>query len=190
MNKLGEKNTECPKPPIVLAAEAGWSEIEIPSSMGAGSSFVSGEPEGNRLRIRYFQRKHDRALVGKVWFGPGSEGPPGYAHGGSIASVLDEVMGGASWLTGHIVLAARLTTEFRQMLPLGTIATLEAWVEKVAGRKVITRGRILRSDGTLFAEGEGLFIKVSEEKLGDLADHAKELIEIMSGQPDVGGPDE
>ncbi len=148
--------------------EPGWSPVNPLLAVGTLRSFVSGEPAGDRLRVRYFRRDQDDALVGKVWFGPGAEGPPGHAHGGSIAAVLDEATGCAAWLAGHSVVAARLTIEFRRLLPLGTLATLEAWVEHTDGRKVATRGRLLGAGGEPFAEAEGLFIILPHERFRSL----------------------
>lgn len=145
-------------PPEVVP-EPGWTPIEPPRLEGGRGSFVSGNPEGDRLRVRYFRRPDDRRLVGRAWFGPGAEGPPGHAHGGSIAAVLDEAMGAAAWTEGHIVVAVRLDTSFQRMLPLGTDATLEAWVDRVEGRKVWTRGRLLDAGGEPFATAEALFVK-------------------------------
>lgn len=150
---------ERPTPPEVVP-EPGWTPIEPPRLEGGRGSFVSGNPEGDRLRVRYFRRPDDRRLVGRAWFGPGAEGPPEHAHGGSIAAVLDEAMGAAAWTEGHIVVAVRLDTSFQRMLPLGTDAMLEAWVDRVDGRKVWTRGRLFDVGGKPFAEAEALFVKL------------------------------
>jgi len=127
-------------------------------------SFVSGDPDGNRLRAKYFIREKDSHIIGHVWFGPGSEGPPGFAHGGSISAVLDESMGAASWLNGHVAVAARLTTEFKEMIPLDTHTMLEAWVENIEGKKVSIRAILSSFDGKPYAEAESLFIAVSMDK--------------------------
>lgn len=135
----------------------------------SGRSYVLGQDGDERMRVAHFRRDDDGALVGKVWFGPWCEGPPGHAHGGSMAAVLDDAIGKVGWLNGHRVVAARITVHFRKMLPLGTDATLEAWIEQVDGRKVHTRGRLLGDDGEAFAEAEGLFIELApdgQEKLG------------------------
>ncbi len=115
----------------LTAPEEGWTPIEPLVSVGTGRSFVSGDPEGDRLRVRYFRRARDGALVGRVWFGPGAEGPPGHAHGGSMAAVLDEAMGAAAWMAGHTVVAARVTINLRSMLSLESEVLLEAWVDRV-----------------------------------------------------------
>lgn len=117
------------------ASEVGWTPIEPLESVGTGRSFVSGEPSGDRLRVRYYRRERDRALVGKIWFGPGAEGPPGHAHGGSMAAVLDEAMGAGAWLAGHAVVAAKLTINFRRMLRWRTrCCSRPGWSEWTARR--------------------------------------------------------
>ncbi|HVR12114.1 MAG TPA: PaaI family thioesterase [Thermoanaerobaculia bacterium] len=160
-------------PPAVVP-EAGWTPIEPFRLEGGAGSFVTGrgrdgeQPEDGRLRVRYFLRADDSRLVGRAWFGPGAQGPPGHAHGGAIAAVLDEAMGAAAWVAGHIAVAARLDTSFLRMLPLGTDATLEAWVEREEGRKVWTSGRLLDGAGEPFAAASGLFIELPPERFRPL----------------------
>ena len=151
----------------VMAAE-GWEPIEPPRLEGGRGSFVSGDPEGERLRVRYFRRQGPRPLAGRAWFGPGAEGPPGHAHGGSMAAVLDEAMGAVAWMAGHKVVAVQLDTSFRRMLPLGTDAWLEAWVERTEGRKVWTASRLFDEAGAPFAEATALFVTLDPERFGDL----------------------
>jgi acyl-coenzyme A thioesterase PaaI-like protein len=165
-------------PPEVVP-EAGWEPIDPLRLEGGRGSFVSGDPEGDRLRVRYFWRQDDRRLVGRAWFGPGAEGPPGHAHGGSMAAVLDEAMGAAAWTAGHRVVAVQLDTSFRRMLPLGTDARLEAWVEAVDGRKVRTAGRLLDDPGVVFAEATAIFLELDPEKFGALL----EQVEAAIGEP-------
>lgn len=149
--------------------EPGWLWADPLLEVGSIRSFVSGDPGGDRIRVSYFKREHDGALVGKVWFGPGAEGPPGHAHGGSMAAVLDEALGAAAWMLGHPVVAARLTTVFRQMLPLNTNVFLETQVESIKGRKLRVRGRLLGPTGEAFAEARGIFIELSFEHFRNLA---------------------
>lgn len=147
------------------ARESGWTPLEALSALGLTRSFVSGEPDGDRLRVRYYRRVADSRLVGRVWFGPGAEGPPGHAHGGSMAAILDEAMGASAWLAGHPVLAGQITIRFRAMVRLGSILELEAGVVTVEGRKVTTFGRLVGEDGACRAEGDGLFIHVDPAAL-------------------------
>jgi acyl-coenzyme A thioesterase PaaI-like protein len=81
-----------------------------------------------------------------------------------MAAVLDEAMGAAAWMAGHIAVAGHLATDFRAMLPLGTDALLEAYVERHEGRKVWTAGNLRGDDGTLYAEATALFIRLDPER--------------------------
>lgn len=155
-----------------LMGEDGWTALPMPKKIGRGRSFVSGDTDGDRLRVRYFRRESDGAMVGRVWFGPGAEGPPMHVHGGSMAAVLDEVMGGAAWMAGHTVVAAQITVKFRRMIPLLRVMTLEAWVTKKEGRRVTTAGRLIGGDGEVYTEGEGLFIELAADQFADLAERA------------------
>ena len=165
---MSPKETSAPD----VVPEAGWIPVKPFRLEGGRASFVSGEPGGDRLRVRYFRRESDGRLVGRAWFGPGAQGPPGHAHGGSMAAVLDEAMGAAAWLAGHLVVAVRLDTNFRRLLPLGTDTRLEAWVERSEGRKVWTRGRLLGDDGEPFAEAEALFLEIDFERFRPMLEKA------------------
>ena len=130
---------------------------------GGRGSFVSGDPQGDALRVAYF-RDFSGALVGRAWFGPGASGPPGHAHGGSMAAVLDEAMGAAVWMNDRPSVAVHLAIDFRSMLPLGTDAFLRAEIEEIRGRKVFTRGRIDDGDGTLFCRARGIFLHLDPDR--------------------------
>ncbi len=155
-----------------LDGEDGWEPIERFNARTA-QSYVSGEPDGQRLRIRYFRRLSDGALTARVWFGPGTQGPPGHAHGGATAALLDEAMGFCCWMAGHRVGAAHIEIDFRSMMPLGAVATLEAAVERVEGRKVFPRARLLLPDGAIAAESSGIFLELAAGQLELLAGHAE-----------------
>ena len=134
--------------------------IAFYTAPGHRPRYVSGEPHGDRIRVRYFHRQSDDRLLARAWFGPGCEGPPWHAHGGSSAALLDEAMGIRAWMTGKSVLAGRIQVNFRAPLPLGRICWLEAWVEKVDGRKVVCRATLSGSDGTVYVDGEGLYLEL------------------------------
>jgi acyl-coenzyme A thioesterase PaaI-like protein len=151
-----------------VRARPEWIPLEPLRLEGGRGSFVSGDPEGDRVRVAYFRRPQDAVLVGRAWFGPGAVGPPQHVHGGAITAVLDEAMGAAAWLAGHVVVAARLSTDFRRLLPIGTDALFEAWIEGVEGRKVRARGRLLAEDGAPYAEAEALFVVLDPERFGEM----------------------
>jgi len=141
---------------VDLSGEADWTLFDAPALVGASLRFVSGEPHGNRYRVSYF-RNAQQELRARIWFGPATEGPPGCAHGGSMAAVLDEVLGLAAWTAGYSVVVGNLNISFRNMLPLGAVVTVETTVVSVSGRKVMVHGKICQGE-TVFASAECLCI--------------------------------
>lgn len=142
-----------------LAGEPGWSEFDAPALVGESLRFVSGDPTGERFRVRYY-RDHANLLVARIWFGPETEGPPGNAHGGSIAAVLDEVLGLAAWAAGYAIVVGRLNIHFQKLLPLRTVVEVRSRVVSVEGRKVMVHGGIHGPEGVVYAEADCLCITI------------------------------
>lgn len=155
-----------------LSPEPGWAE-PLRAEKRAHASFVSGDPEGPRLRVRYYRDPATDDRVGKVWFGPMAEGPPGHAHGGSIAAVLDEAMGTNCWQRGHRVLAGTLQIVYRRAVPLGTVARIRTSIERIEGRKVHAAGALVDEAGVVWAEGSGVFVIMKDEMLQHIAEEAR-----------------
>ncbi len=143
---------------VDLSGEAGWVLFDAPSLVGESLRFVSGDPKGNRFRVKYF-RDEKKHLHARLWFGPETGGPPGHAHGGAIAAVMDEALGLAAWAAGYAIVVGNLNVSFRNMLPLETVVTLESEVISAEGRKIKVHGRLFNGE-TLYAEGECLCITI------------------------------
>ena len=115
------------------------------------------------MRTAYFRGPEAGRLYAKAWFGRETQGPPGHVHGGAMAAVLDEAMGGACWMNGHRTVAAKISVSFIAMLKLGSETTVESCVERVDGRKVYVRATLSDANGALVAESDGLFIVLRED---------------------------
>jgi len=92
-------------------------------------------------------------------FDEAQQGPPGHAHGGASAAVIDEAMGAVVWQSGLQVLLANLNLNYRLPVPLHTPLRAEAWLERVEGRKAYARGQILVGD-RVAVEATGLFVHI------------------------------
>ena len=102
-------------------------------------------------------------VEGHVSFGVPYEGPPGHVHGGFLAAAFDEVLGMAQSLTGNPGMTGTLMVRYRRPTPLLKELVFDARVERVEGRKIVTRGTV-SSDGVVTAEAEGVFIAVGHER--------------------------
>lgn len=141
--------------------------ISMPDYVGDENAFLSGDPESDRLEVKYFLRREDNAVVARTWFGGQPEGPPKCAHGGSIASVLDESMGAVCKVTGHTVLGARLNVRFRRPVPLGTRVNVVAKIAGLRGRTVNARAWMKDAEtGFLYAEAAGVYVEINSRRSG------------------------
>ena len=116
-----------------------------------------------------FYKEGDRIIaLGKLT--RAQQGPPGHAHGGSLAAVLDEAMGRALWDAGHAVVAANLEVNYRHPTPLETPLRVEAWHEGRRKRSIAARAELMLPDGTVAVDAKGIFVELGEkffETFGD-----------------------
>ena len=100
----------------------------------------------------------DGLLTSEFTLSDRHQGPPGHAHGGASAAILDEVMGLVVWAAGHKVLAANININYRKPLPLHIPLLAEARITEVGERKISSVGKILLPDSTIAVEGSGVYV--------------------------------
>lgn len=86
------------------------------------------------------------------------QGPPGYAHGGASAAILDEAMGLVVWAAGHKVAAVNIEINYHKPLPLNQPLALEARITQVDERKIFSTGEIKLADSTVAVSGRGIYV--------------------------------
>jgi acyl-coenzyme A thioesterase PaaI-like protein len=122
-----------------------------------GSCFLCGSENPYNPGLRWFVDEKG-AVSSEFTLTISQQGPPGYAHGGLSAAVLDEVMGAAVWQAGYTVAAAKIEVNYRKPVPLYVQINTQGHITRRKGRKIYTHGEICLPDGTLLVEGKGLFI--------------------------------
>ncbi|MET8562240.1 PaaI family thioesterase [Streptomyces flaveolus] len=112
------------------------------------------------------------SLTAEFTVQPAHQGAPGLAHGGVLATALDETLGSLNWLLRTIAVTGRLETDFVRPVPVGTTLYLEAEVTAVAGRKIYSTatGRIGGPDGPVAVRADALFVEV---KVDHFIDHGR-----------------
>ncbi len=123
-----------------------------------GSCFVCGHANPHNIGMTWYGRE-DGAVVGDVTLTEAQQGPPGYAHGGASAALLDEAMGAAVWRAGYAVAAVNLEVEYHRPVPLGQPIYVEGAVIEKDGRAVRARGEIRLVDGTVAVAGRGIYVE-------------------------------
>lgn len=125
-----------------------------PHCLGCGPE----NPASMGLRLRV----EGERVLGRVRFDRRQEGAPGFAHGGAVATVLDDALGTVLVVVGRPAVTANLNVDFRAPAFLERDLDIEAWCERIDGRKLHLAGRVL-DDGAPIAEARGLFIEVGIE---------------------------
>jgi acyl-coenzyme A thioesterase PaaI-like protein len=87
------------------------------------------------------------------------------AHGGLLAAAFDEALGALIWLLRTPAVTARLETDFRRPVPVGSKLYLDAEVIGVARRNIYTRavGRLGSVDGPVAVTAAAVFVTVPLE---------------------------
>lgn len=101
-------------------------------------------------------------LLGSVVLGKAYVGPPGVAHGGVVAGLMDQMVAAAGQRFEAAGMTARLTVQFRRPTPLGVPLELAAWVDPADDPSKRTRRAHaeIRHAGEVTASAEALIVVV------------------------------
>jgi acyl-coenzyme A thioesterase PaaI-like protein len=149
------RHPEAPAPGELLGAHYGHC-------FGCGD----GQPHGLHLAAR---AEEGVRVTAEFTVREAHQGAPGLAHGGVLATALDETLGSLNWLLRVIAVTGRLETDFARPVPVSTVLHLEAEVTAVAGRKIYSRatGRIGGPEGPVAVRAQALFIEVKVDHFID-----------------------
>jgi acyl-coenzyme A thioesterase PaaI-like protein len=146
--------TQLEEPAHDAPSDGDWLPPHQPHCLGCGDANPASPP----LRMRL----HDNRVVGEVTFDRRHEGAPGFAHGGAVAVILDDALGTLLMIFRRPAVTARLEVDYRSPVFLHRRLDVEAWVERVEGRKLHLRGKVL-DEGRVLAEGFAIFVEVPPE---------------------------
>jgi acyl-coenzyme A thioesterase PaaI-like protein len=93
------------------------------------------------------------------------EGPPGYIHGGIIATLMDEAMSKLNRPLNVLAMTRHMEVDYLRPAPLHQPLVLIGTHLNRQGRKLFHRAELQLSDGTVLARANGLFIAISEKVL-------------------------
>lgn len=126
--------------------------------------FGCGQTNQAGLRLKFradeHQRIHCRARIAKRF-----QGPPGYVHGGVIATLLDEAMSKANRQFGVLAMTRHMEVEYLKPVPVNVPIQITAHHRSAAGRGHHCEAEITAEDGTTLARGRALFIAISPDYL-------------------------
>ena len=93
------------------------------------------------------------------------EGPPGYIHGGIIATLMDEAMSKLNRPLNVLAMTRHMEVDYLRPAPLHRPLILIGTHLSREGRKLFHKAELQLPDGTVLARGKGLFIAITEKHL-------------------------
>jgi acyl-coenzyme A thioesterase PaaI-like protein len=97
-------------------------------------------------------------VAGRFFVKQDHQGPPGYAHGGVLATALDEAMALLLHDEGTRALTARLEVDLRAPAAVGTYVEVTAAVVERSGRRLALEATAA-GEGGVIATARGTFIE-------------------------------
>ena len=126
---------------------------------GCGGANVGG------MKLTFEQDNVGRKIIGRFVLGDRYQGGAGFAHGGIIAVLLDEVMGKVCRFREVRAVTAELTVEYLKPLSVEREIVVEGREVEQNGRNLFMVGEIRNESGELLARGKGRFVVIKEKKL-------------------------
>ena len=131
----------------------------------ANECFACGadNPDGMQLKFSFDEANHratcDFSLPQRF------QGPPGHAHGGIIATILDEAMGKVNKLRSVVAFTKSMDVRYLKPVPLNMPLQAIGFERRVNGREHHNAAEIRNPQGEVLATSEGLFIAMDVDKI-------------------------
>ena len=91
------------------------------------------------------------------------------AHGGIVATILDEVMAWSLVDADSWGLTARLSVAFKRPVPLGRPIHVEGWITESRRRVITTAGRMVAGgSGEVLATAEAIYVAATDDRKREL----------------------
>ena len=139
------KAGEVEQPPGVLPPH-------YPTCFGCGPEAQAGL----HLQVRL----DGEEVVADYTFGDAHSGAPGIAHGGTVAALVDDLLGYALYVVREPGVTRRLEVDYLSPVLVGTPYEVRGRVDRRDGRKLFCSCEGVAPDGTVAFRGTGLFVVV------------------------------
>ena len=127
--------------------------------------FGCGPDNPHGLHLNFVLGPGGDSYICEFELGDNFSGPPGHAHGGIIATILDEAMGKANKLRGKVALTRSMEVEYFRPVPLGQPLVAEGRMVRTEGRALYNSAELRTAQGVVLARSRGKFLAIDAEKM-------------------------
>ncbi len=126
--------------------------------------FICGVQNPVGLRMSIYNDPDNHCIYSIVTVPNHFQSYPGVVHGGIVATMLDEIAGRATLLSGddNLMVTVKLEVKYRWPTPTNTSLKVVGRVLSMTEARAKVRGEIQLPDGTITAECEGLLARPPE----------------------------
>ncbi len=128
----------------------------------ANQCFGCGGANDGGMKLTFEQDNEKRRIVGRFVLGERYQGGGGMAHGGIIATLLDEAMGKVCRFRQVRAVTAELSVEYLKPVSVQNEIVVEGWETEQKGRNLFHAGQIRNAAGDVLARGKGRFVIIGE----------------------------
>lgn len=123
-------------------------------------------PEGLHLSFAVEAKDGNRIIASAtVYLTRLHEGPPGFLHGGIVATLMDEAMSKLNRPLNVMAMTRNLEVDYFRPCPVETPLALVAEHDRRDGRKLFHTATITHPDGTILARAKGFFLAIDPSVL-------------------------
>jgi acyl-coenzyme A thioesterase PaaI-like protein len=124
--------------------------------------FACGEANPDGLQLKFLYDPFLKKAECHLQIDPKYQGATGFAHGGIIATLLDEAMAKTNGMGGIRAVTLKISISYRKMVPVQQPLILIGWRTIRKGRKLYLRSELRDQADQLLAEARGLFLEVKD----------------------------
>ena len=129
----------------------------------ANKCFGCGGDNAGGMKLTFEQDNVNRKIVGRFVLGERYQGGGGFAHGGIIATLLDEAMGKVCRFREVRAVTAELTVEYLKPVNVQNEIVVEGRETEQKGRNLFMTGEIRNEVGEVLARGKGRFVVIGQK---------------------------
>jgi uncharacterized protein (TIGR00369 family) len=157
-------HSEFAKNPEVAEEQNSVSQAIRLAPNPANKCFGCGGANDGGMKLTFEQDNQKRRIVGRFVLGERYQGGGGMAHGGIIATLLDEAMGKVCRFREARAVTAELNIEYLKPVSVQEEIVVEGWETERQGRNLFHTGEIRNSAGVVLARGRGRFVVIGDAK--------------------------
>ena len=124
--------------------------------------FGCGGANDDGMKLTFVQDNERRRIIGRFVLGERYQGGGGMAHGGIIATLLDEAMGKVCRFREVRAVTAQLNVQYLKPVSVHDEIIVEGWEEsEQKGRNLFHVGEIRNVAGEVLARGQARFVIIN-----------------------------